>query len=654
MNTRFYFWAALFVLGSNVFFAQKVAEEKGEEKVNRLGEVVISDSKFKLKREQSGKVITKITAKELEQSQGQSVASVLNRVAGVSISGSNSAAGANLGYYIRGGRNHQVVIRIDGVTVSDPSMIADDFDLRLLSVDQIEEIEVLKGASSTLYGSGAATAVVNIISKSESKEKIAAHFASSIGTNQSQEDQDYDVNEFINLVSVNGTVGKVNYVARFGNQFSDGLSGAKKLPNDNSDTNFDVDAFSKFNVHAKVGYEWNTNFKFHFFGDLNHFLNEYDQGAGIDGDNNAYSRQYRGGSNWEIKYTKGSFVFVDSYSLFERIFESNYPSKTESRLYTFDAYNRYSFTDKLYTVFGVNGSFGDYNGYSSLSRGGEFVQNINDKVANFDIMDPYLNVVYVSDYGLNINMGTRLNIHSEYGSHLVFSFNPSYSYKFNDNYVKGLASYSTAFITPSLYQLYAPNFGNKELNPEENTTLEGGVELSLKSKFRVSVVYFNRTEENFIKYVNIIDFVSQYQNVKESFTTDGVELEFNTKFLSDKLILKGNATYTKVDKDLSNIRIPKVMVNASVGYQVLDKTYTSISYQFNDEMEDSYYNSKLSKLEIISLDSYGVLDFYVSHQLIKHLSLYAAIHNVTNQDYQEFFGYSSRGRNVRVGLNLKF
>ena len=157
-------------------------------KVEQLDEVVITDSKFKLKRENSGKVITKITQAELQHQQGKSIADIINATAGIEINGTKSYAGQNLNYYIRGGRNRQVLVLIDGVALTDASQIANDYDLRLLNADQVESIEILKGASSTLYGSGAATAVINITLKESSKKPISANFRSVLGSNQSQKD----------------------------------------------------------------------------------------------------------------------------------------------------------------------------------------------------------------------------------------------------------------------------------------------------------------------------------------------------------------------------------------------------------------------------------------------------------------------------------
>ena len=74
-----------------------------QEQENQLKEVVISDSKFALAKEKSGKVIVKITADELAKQPGQSIASILNTVVGVEINGNQSSGGKNLGSYIEVG-----------------------------------------------------------------------------------------------------------------------------------------------------------------------------------------------------------------------------------------------------------------------------------------------------------------------------------------------------------------------------------------------------------------------------------------------------------------------------------------------------------------------------------------------------------------------
>ena len=93
-----------------------------------LEEVVVVDSRFEIKRSQSGKNVIKISEKELRDFQGNSLSELLQTYGGINIIGSRSAAGQNLNFSIRGGRNRQVLILIDGVRVSDPSRIDNDFD----------------------------------------------------------------------------------------------------------------------------------------------------------------------------------------------------------------------------------------------------------------------------------------------------------------------------------------------------------------------------------------------------------------------------------------------------------------------------------------------------------------------------------------------
>jgi len=172
------------------------AQELESTKVNLLKEVVLSDTKFELNKEKSGKVIEVITAQDLEKKSGQSLATVLSQAPGVEINGNQSANGKNLGYYIRGGRNRQVLIVIDGVPVTDASGISMEYDLRLLPVDQVERIEIMKGAGSTLYGTGAATGVINITLKKATKKEIQGNAYVNIGSNNTADNHKYNGQDF--------------------------------------------------------------------------------------------------------------------------------------------------------------------------------------------------------------------------------------------------------------------------------------------------------------------------------------------------------------------------------------------------------------------------------------------------------------------------
>jgi len=612
----------------------------------QLVEVVITDSKFKLKREHSGKVITKITQNELQHLQGKTIAEIINATAGIEINGTKSNAAQNLSYFVRGGRNRQVLIVIDGIAVTDASQIANDYDLRLLDANQVESIEILKGASSTLYGSGAATAVINIKLKEASKNAISANFKSVLGSNQSQKDDDYSIQNFKNSVSVNGTLNKFNYLASFGHQFTDGLSAVSN--------GTEADVFNSINGNLKLGYRFLEAFKTTVYGSFDKIKADFDDGfVFADADNRLTSDQYRIGIAQEYSYNKGSITLNAAYNDVKRDIKSGFPSQFNSKGFVADLFNRYNFNNRFYTVLGINIQDNEMESFSIPFGSTDFEQSINPDTASFSIIDPYINVVYISDFGLNINTGIRFNNHSEYGSHLVHSVNPSFSKDTNFGYIKGLASYSTAYITPSLFQLFEPSFGNIDLQPEENATFEVGVEANIKDKATFNVVYFNRKETNFIDFVDLGNFVFQYNNIDESFTASGIEFTGNYK-LNSKISINSNATFTKVEDDL-NLRIPKLKVNAKLNYQLCEDTFMSLSYQYNDEREDAFFNSTTFESEEVSLNSYSLLNFYISHKIINNkLMLFANVTNILNEYYEELFGYTTKGRNVNIGFNLNF
>src|SRR5690606_18413660 len=149
--------ALLLSAGQNLF-----GQEKDSLTARDLDEVVVTGTKFKIPVEKSGKTIYKLSSEDLQRSAGKSAADGLNEVPGIQMDGSSGSPGANVRYYVRGARNKNTLILIDGVPLNDPSAIDASFDLRLLPLNQIESIEILKGGVSTLYGTGASAAVINI------------------------------------------------------------------------------------------------------------------------------------------------------------------------------------------------------------------------------------------------------------------------------------------------------------------------------------------------------------------------------------------------------------------------------------------------------------------------------------------------------------
>lgn len=608
-------------------FAQTlpIAIGKDSVKVEKLEEVVISDSRFELKRENSGKTVIKISKEEIERNQGRTISELINTKSGIEITGSRSNAGQNLGVRVRGGNNGQVLVIIDGVQVSDPSQINGEYDLRLLSLDNIESIEIIKGAASTLYGSGAATAVINITTTKAGKKTINASVNSTIGTNQSESDQGFDIADFTNTVNINGTADKFTYRLVFNQTFSDGISTA--LVEDG-----EKDAYSQYGLDLNLGYQITDNFSVNIFGNITDIDSDFDAGAFFDGENEFNSDQHRFGLMSKYSYTKGSINLSASYSSFEREFLAPLfdPFISEGENFILDVYNKYNFNNTFYTIVGLN----IINNETSLTED-----------VDFNIVDPYINTVYVSDFGLNINAGARLNNHSVYDSNLVYNINPSFVFKLNENdYVKLFSSYSTSYITPSLFQLFDQFSGDPNLDPEENLTIEGGVEVKLGSKFRASALYFNREEENPLNFDN--NTFVYFNGVDQ--TVDGIEAEVNynpTENLSVAL------NYTRIlDDDLE--LTPEDKANVTIGYNFTPKTFASISYQFTGDRLTLDRSDFFNPTDV-TLDSFSIFNLSFNHTLKNDtVTIFAGIENLFNEDYEELLGFTTRGFNTNIGIRL--
>ena len=349
----------------------------------------------------------------------------------------------------------------------------------------------------------------------------------------------------------------------------------------------------------------------------------------MDAPNLGKNEQQRVGLSSEYTHGKGSVHLNAAYSDYESEANDTFgESITEGNNWVFDLYHKYVFGEQFHTIIGVN----------YIKDEAIFTEEVD-----FTIVDPYANVVYVSDFGLNVNAGARLNHHSEYGNHFVYNVNPSFVFDTEKGYVKLLGSYATSYITPNLTQLFGAFGGNPDLEPEENTTIEGGVELKVDNTFRISTLYFHRNETNAIGFdANFTNI-----NVADEIDANGVEVEASWLPWSD---FRVNANYTFTERKGDNaIRIPKHKANLSLWYQFSESTNASLDYAYTGERFDTDFNTFTD----IALEPFSLLNFAIRHELIKNkLNVFLNADNLLNEDYRELLGFTTRGRNFRLGFSL--
>ena len=194
-----------------------------------------------------------------------------------------------------------------------------------------------------------------------------------------------------------------------------------------------------------------------------------------------------------------------------------------------------------------------------------------------------------------------------------------------------------------MQDLYA-SWGNTDLSPQESLTYEVGFESNLNA-FLFSATYFNRDVDNIIAYDNTSFKMVNKGDAKIS----GVEVEIGIDVTDD---IDANLNYTYTKNDNPTIRIPKNKVNVNLSYAYTNKTNFSLSFQYTDERDDTFFKPDFST-EVITLDAYSLLDFSVNHKVFDdRMTLFASITNMLNEDYQEIYGFNTRGRNYNLGFRL--
>lgn len=134
-----------------------------------LDPVTITASLNPAKTSQTGRNLIVMKGERFAQLPVHTIDELLRYVPGVEVQ-SRGALGAQSDIVIRGGTFQQVLVIIDGVRVNDPN--TGHFSSYIpIAPTEIDRIEILKGASSALYGSDAVGGVINIITRTFAAKK---------------------------------------------------------------------------------------------------------------------------------------------------------------------------------------------------------------------------------------------------------------------------------------------------------------------------------------------------------------------------------------------------------------------------------------------------------------------------------------------------
>ena len=605
-------------------FAQNKTLDSIAVSTKYLDEVVVTDSRFALKRSQSGKTVIKIKQEEIQQFSALGLGIILSTHLGIDVIGKNLYSGHNPSTIsIRGGRNRQVLILIDGIRVSDPSRIDNDFDINALSIEMIESIEIVKGAASALYGSSAATGVINITTK-KAVDSFRLIAKKTLGTEQVSNQSLDRINAGNHMIQLSGTQKGIAINLAYSERYSNAMTAVVgEVP----------DPFNKVNINAGISGQLTSRLKWKLAWNRDDIEADYDNSFPIEqAEFKYFTLLDRFSLNTQYDYNGGSLNLNAGFQHNNREFQSSYPIVFESDNLNIDLFNKYIFNNNFYTIVGFQ--------YQKATMKADYKPEVKQS-------DLYLNSVYLDPSGLNLNLGVRYNYHNAYKGHLIYSLNPSYSFDLNTNYqMKFLTSYSKAFIAPGLYQLYDPFYGNNDLLPENNVSFELGSEFR-SNQTTLSAVFFNRKEEPTLIFGSASDGYpyGRYANSDKEISYSGVELAYDFQ-LFDSVKTRLNYIFTETtDGDLRGI--PKHAINGVMDLPLSDQTHLNLVGQYSGE--------RISNDSSTLLEAYSLFTVQLNHRLKKpNANIFLSVYNLFDTEYVIIPQYATRGRNILAGILIQF
>jgi vitamin B12 transporter len=618
---------------------------------NVLDEVVVTATKTPQKLKETGKTLTLISREQLERSAGKDLAQLLNEQTGIVVNGATSNPGKDKSIYMRGAKSDYTLILIDGIPLYDPSGASSNFDIRTIPIENIERIEILKGSQSTLYGADAIAGVINIITKKKGDKEIGAFATASYGS----------FNTFKGNAGINGSTNLLDYNVAYTYYDTKGISEAKDPNNTGS---FDKDGFKQHGVLANLGFKINDHWKITPFLRYNTYNGKMDAGAYTDDKDYTYtSKSLQTGVRSELTLGKNRFTLNYSYNTINRNYlnDSGYVPPFSDKYLSAGYKGTDHFAELIYSAELAKGlqlvAGVDYRtsntSQTSIYVGswGEDVSKVGRDSAKQHQVDAYASLLYTGKI-FHAEAGTRYNHHSIYGTKWTYNFNP---FVFINKEIKVFANISSAFKTPTLYQLYAPIYGNNSLKAEYAVTYEGGVQYFQRDqKFNVRGVIYKRDVNN------VITFTNKYVNQDEQHNW-GIEIEPTVNFTENlQLVLqyahtngKLNTKYNGKDSTSSVlIRVPKDAYSLALNFHATEKLFLSMSVQTMGNRSDMDFSTYPSTL--VNLPAYTLWNAYAEYKFCKHVKVFADFKNITNTDYVEVLGYNTQPANVQAGITVNF
>ena len=645
------------VIGSVTAFGEEPAET---EPVLETREVVISATKTPVPVSHLTSAVEVITGEDLERRQVKTVVDALRLSQGLTVF-SNGGPGTSSTVRIRGSNSDQVLVVIDGAIMNSATL--GNFNFANLTTDNIERIEILRGAQSMLWGADAMGGVINITTKKGTGAPSASAF--------------FEYGSFSSIREggqVSGKKGPVDFSAAISRWDYTGFSAVNYRRGAS-----ERDGFHNWQTSTRLGialpYEGRLDFNFRLLQGKSNIDGGF--GSGFDtlgAFTNSQQFVYSASYNQPITTWWNQALTVSRQTENSETFSGT----TQRDLQTGLVSPTFAFRSQIDTL--ANRVEWQHNFQVGkpllLSAGYQFRDQQGE---NRDLLKNNLDIprkVLSSHAGfaqaqLNLwdrvfaTAGVRQDEYNVFGGATTYRATAGYLHQ--ETGTKLRSSYATGFRAPTFNQLYFPNFGNPDLKPEKSQSMDIGVDqYLLDNRLTLSGGFFwNRFRDMIISQQSLAvcglspfgPFAASCAQNIGLVNTKGWEASIKYAVVRDVPFIKSLDVQAQYTNTLTRNLVEQPGNRAPL--IPVDQWSMIISYQPIDpvriNLEGRYVGSRFNDdSNLQPMRAFDVWNISTNYDVTNRVQTYVRVDNIFNEKYEEIRLFGTPVRSIFFGLRMNY
>ena len=627
----------------DVSFSQQRAASS---EVRTLDPVVVSATKTPISLRRVTSAVEVLTEQDLTERNVKTLVEVLRLSPGLAVF-QNGGPGGRANVRIRGGSASQTLVLIDGAIVN--SATAGEFNFAHRTVDNVEKIEIVRGAQSTLWGSDAMGGVINVTTKRGRGPLKAGGF--------------FEYGSFNTLREgghVSGGKGPVDFSLALSRWDATGISqinyrrGASER-----------DAYRNWQASSRIGVAlpsdgrldvnfrwWNSSINLDGFGPSDVIKERNDSEQFI------FSGTYRQPlTDWwthVVTLSRSQEALLNVPGIRRR----NLTTGT-SRVLDGDPNTIHVLANRIESQHDFR-----LNQYVTLTMGYQFREQTGK---NDGGPYPFSEKIVSSHAGFSqvqlslfdrffATAGVRHDGYNTFGDATTYRVTGGYLVKETNTKLRG--SYATGFRAPTVIDLFWPDYGNPDVQPEKSRSFDVGVDQTLfADRVKISGGYFwNRYRDLIQPELCVPPYTYCAGNVGSA-KSQGWEVGVEMVLARDqpwmkRLELKGHYTMTLTRNLVTGTRLarwPVDQAGLTVHYQPIDPLSMTLDFRF---VGSQFNRPSIAQNDTQRLGSFDVLNLAVTYDVSERVEAYVRVDNLLDEEYEEILFYGTPGRSIFGGVRV--